>query len=413
MTWKIFSYPKNPRVFKALIAAKYNGVEVEYPQDFKMGTENKTAEFLAMNPFGKVPTLKADDGAVWESNSIVRYIARSGKRVIYGKNDLEASQIDAWMDWTITSLEPAFMQWLGPILGYGQYNKKVEQEAKEKVKANLQVLNSYLENNTFLVGDRISAADIVLACTLDLGYKMVFEPTYRAPFRAVNRWYLTLVNQPNFSAVLGPVVLCDKAAEPKKEEPKKEEKPKKEEPKKEQPKKEESAHEEEEAPEFEEPKKKNPLDNLPKSTFNLEEFKRVYSNNDTRSVALPYLWQNFDAEGYCIYFANYKYSSELSKQIFMTSNLIRGFYQRLETLHKYAFGSTMIIGSEDNQDITGCWIFRGTEIPADMKDCDDCELYEWRRADPKSDADKELVNDYFAWDKDIKGKKFLDGKVFK
>ena len=53
MSWKIYTYPNNPRVWKALIAGKYAGVEIETPA-FEMGKDNKTPEFLGKFPVGKV-----------------------------------------------------------------------------------------------------------------------------------------------------------------------------------------------------------------------------------------------------------------------------------------------------------------------------------------------------------------------
>ena len=55
----------------ALIAAEYNGVNINVPE-FAMGTENKTPEFLAMNPNGKVPTLKTPQGTHHRVLSIPR-----------------------------------------------------------------------------------------------------------------------------------------------------------------------------------------------------------------------------------------------------------------------------------------------------------------------------------------------------
>ena len=55
----------------------------------------------------------------------------------------------------------------------------------------------------------------------------------------------------------------------------------------------------------------------------MDEFKRVYSNNDTTTVALPYFWKNFEKEFYSIWYCEYKYADELT-QIFMSSNLIGG-----------------------------------------------------------------------------------------
>lgn len=55
----------------------------------------------------------------------------------------------------------------------------------------------------------------------------------------------------------------------------------------------------------------------------MDEFKRTYSNQDTKTVALPYFWKNFEKEFYSMWFCEYKYADELSK-VFMTSNLIGG-----------------------------------------------------------------------------------------
>jgi elongation factor 1-gamma len=53
---KIYSYPNNPRVAKALIAAKYNGASVEVV-DIAMGVDTKEAAFLKKFPLGKVSQL--------------------------------------------------------------------------------------------------------------------------------------------------------------------------------------------------------------------------------------------------------------------------------------------------------------------------------------------------------------------
>lgn len=55
----------------------------------------------------------------------------------------------------------------------------------------------------------------------------------------------------------------------------------------------------------------------------MDDFKKVYSNNDTKTVALPYFWKNFDKENYSIWFAEYKFPEEL-KLVFMSCNLVTG-----------------------------------------------------------------------------------------
>lgn len=55
----------------------------------------------------------------------------------------------------------------------------------------------------------------------------------------------------------------------------------------------------------------------------MDEFKRVYSNEDTVTKALPYFWDKFDKENYSIWYGEYKFPEELA-QVFMSCNLITG-----------------------------------------------------------------------------------------
>jgi len=154
--------------------------------------------------------------------------------------------------------------------------------------------------------------------------------------------------------------------EKEKEKPKEQPKPK--------PKKEDDDDDLDDLEKPEKPKP-NPLDLLPPSKFIMDEWKRIYSNEDTRKTALPWLWQNFDPEGYTLWFADYKYNDECEK-LFMTSNLVGGFIQRLDHLRKYGFGSIIIFGQEPKLEVSGVFLFRGKEIPAALiEECDDAEHY--------------------------------------
>lgn len=87
------------------------------------------------------------------------------------------------------------------------------ERAKEDIKVALNIINAHLLTRTYLVGERISLADIGVACTLLNLYKYVLDPNFRKPFVNLNRWFITLINQPQFKTVLGEVKLCEKVAE--------------------------------------------------------------------------------------------------------------------------------------------------------------------------------------------------------
>lgn len=110
----------------------------------------------------------------------------------------------------------------------------------------------------------------------------------------------------------------------------------------------------------EEPKSKDPFDAMPKGTFNMDDFKRCYSNED-EAKSIPYFWEKFDPENYSIWFGEYKFREELTK-VFMSCNLITGMYQRLDKMRKQAFASVCLFGEDNNSSISGVWIWRGQQL---------------------------------------------------
>ncbi|KAM9795329.1 elongation factor 1-gamma [Neosynchiropus ocellatus] len=432
----LYTYPENWRAFKAQIAAQYSGARLKVASNapaFTFGQTNRTPAFLNNFPLGKVPAYQGDDGlCLFESNAIAHYL---GNEALRGATPQAAAQVLQWVSFADSEIIPPASAWVFPTLGIMQFNKQATEQAKEDIKKVLAVLNQHLNTRTFLVGERVSLADITVVCSMLWLFKQVLEPSFRQPFPNVTRWFTTCVNQPQFKAILGEVKLCEKMAQfdakkfaemqPKKETAAKKEKAPKEgakpQEKKEKKKEEKKPAAEEEMDECEaavaaEPKAKDPFAELPKSTFIFDEFKRKYSNEDTLKVALPYFWENFDAEGYSIWYSEYKYSNELDA-IFMSCNLISGMFQRLEKLRKNAFASVCLFGVSKDSSISGIWVFRGQELA--FKLCPDWQIdyesYEWRKLDPSSEECKTKVKEYFAWEGEFKhvGKAFNSGKIFK
>jgi elongation factor 1-gamma len=162
---------------------------------------------------------------------------------------------------------------------------QTEEIAIAALKRSLGALNTHLASKTFLVGDSVTLADIVLTCNLYHGFARILTKGFTSEFPHVERYFWTIVNQPNFKKVMGDVQQAVSVPPvPKKTAPAKE--PKAKDVKKEAPKpKEVEALAEEEAPK---PKAKNPLDLLPPSKMILDEWKRLYSNTKTnfREVAI-------------------------------------------------------------------------------------------------------------------------------
>ncbi|ESO12389.1 hypothetical protein HELRODRAFT_105304 [Helobdella robusta] len=435
----LYTYHDNFRAFKALIAAQYSGAKVKVvsdPPEFVIGETNKSEEFLKKFPLGKVPAFQGNDGTLlFKSNAIAYFVANE---VLRGLNVSDAACIQQWLDFADNDILPAYCTWIFPIIGILQYNKQNTDKAKEDIKFALGVLNQHLAGRTYLVGERITLADICVACHLLTLYQKVLEPEFRKPFVNTNRWFVTMVNQPEFKAVVGDVHLCVKAAHPDNKahhvqhgpvhhghhghghghQPKKQEKPSAHQEKQEKPKEklQEKAkdQEEEDENEFAEKPTSDPFAALPKGSFNMDEFKRVYSNNDTKKVALPYFWEKFEKDNYSIWFCEYKYPEEL-KLIFMSCNLVSGMFQRLDRMRKHSFGSMIVFGEDNKNTISGVWFWRGQDLAFKLADDlqIDYESYTWKKLDPSSEETKKLVEEYFSWEGHFEGKKFNQGKIFK
>lgn len=233
---------------------------------------------------------------------------------------------------------PHFGAWFRPLIGRDPYNKKNVDDASKKALKAVSVLEEHLTVHTFLVGDRITLADLFTAGILTRGFQCFFDKQWREDHPCVTRWYETVYNQPIYTAVVDKLHFIDEAMKNVPPKSDKQEKPKKEQPKKQEPKpKAKEVDEEEEEEDKPASKPKHPLEALPKPTFALDDMKRSYSNEETREVALPFFWKNFNGEEYSLWKCNYKYNSELT-QVFMTSNLIGCF-----TLPNYQLSSANLL----------------------------------------------------------------------
>lgn len=203
----LYTYPDNFRAHKALIAAKYSGRDVRLAPGFTFGETNKSAEFLAKFPAGKVPAFESNDGRVrlTESNAIAWYVADEALR---GNNPEAAAGVWQWASWADGEVLPAAAGWVFPYLGVMPHRPPAVTRARQDLLDALRVLDTHLSTRTFLVGQRVSLADVVVFCTLQQAATRVLEPAVRSDLPHVCRWWRTLAAQPPVRAVLGDLTLC-------------------------------------------------------------------------------------------------------------------------------------------------------------------------------------------------------------
>lgn len=158
----------NPQ--KACAVARYLQSPVEFVRiDLGRG-ENRTAEFLAMNPNGKVPVLHDQGRSIWESNAIMCYLADAAKSDLWPH---DARQIDIlrWLSWDANHFTRHagslyFQHIIKPMFGLGDVDPAAVEEATGFFNKFAGVLNDHLKGRKFLVGDTLSIADFAVAVTL-------------------------------------------------------------------------------------------------------------------------------------------------------------------------------------------------------------------------------------------------------
>ena len=170
---------------------------------------------------------------------------------------------------------PTLAGWFRPLIGRDPYNKKSVDDHIKAAENKAKVLEDHLMLNTYLVGERLTLADIFGASIASRPFGVVFDKEWRDAHPSITRWYETVANQSIYSDVAGKLEFIDKAVPnppPKVEQQKKD---KQEKPKQEQKPKAAAAaakdddEEEEDKPA---PKPKHPLEALPKPTMVLDDW---------------------------------------------------------------------------------------------------------------------------------------------
>ena len=145
--------------------------------------------YRKLNPNGKVPTWVDQNGSVWESQTILKYLAAEySPSVWWPEVPFARSQIDRWLDWSQSKFDRAFMS-----LFWAYWRTPEEHREEETIvsmlkecKSSILILNEHLSPHSFLAGEGLSLADIPAGSIM---YRYVnLDVTDELP-GAVNRWY--------------------------------------------------------------------------------------------------------------------------------------------------------------------------------------------------------------------------------
>ena len=420
MSLKLVGYRFSPTVQEVLHVIEVTKAPVQF-ENLPWNDLETRKKLQEKSPTGTFPYLETEEGVLSQSKAIEIYLAEKYKPELLGKTDIEKAQVRQWMDFASFEIYDCGKKIIAPIFGKIPYCPDSAKEANIKIKEFMKALDQQVKGKKYAFGDELTLADISLFRHLKLFFQLTFVRGLREKvFPNVNDWFLRVYNTPEADKVYGRIILCNQEIKPyiaEKKEEKKEEKGKegkKKEEKKQEGKKIEKNEGEEEVVEKKK-KKENPLDLLPESKLKLEEFKRAFLNNKDKEDAMKKFWEIYDPEGYSLWHLEYQNLPTECKVLFRTSNSKGMFLQKCDAVRRYAFAVHGVYGVEDDYKIKGVWMFRGKDVPQEMKDNDLYEYITFTKLDINKEEDKKLVHDY--WTKlnendEVEGRKCADVEYF-
>lgn len=162
---------------------KSAGIPFEFVEVDIAEGDNRSLEFLAMNPLGQVPTYAETDGTViWESNAILRFICDRHivPRHMYPKEQTNLKgRIEMALDWRQTALYPNIAKLSYPALRFSKDKSRVA-EGKEALEKDLKILVEFFLRETPFIGGALPCiADYAVGLPLLYLYATDFAIPYK------------------------------------------------------------------------------------------------------------------------------------------------------------------------------------------------------------------------------------------
>ena len=159
-----------------------------------------TSDYLAMNPNGRIPTIRDGDFVLWESNAIVRYLCRRYDKgnILLPDTEEGYALADQWMDWYKTTLYPPYIDLVWALV-------RTEPAVRDRgriagllaaTEAALAVLEGRLAQSSHVAGERLTMADIPLGALVHRYLNLELE---RTPLPRIDAWHRRLAERPAFA----------------------------------------------------------------------------------------------------------------------------------------------------------------------------------------------------------------------
>ena len=189
-------------VRKVVWTAQELGVPFEHINAGRQYGVVDSVEYRRMNPNGLVPLLIDEGYQLWESNVIVRYLgARHGAGSFYPEALPERFDAERWMDWQQTTLNPAgrdaFVQLIRTPAT--ERDASAVQRSVDATEPLLALLDDHLSRREYMTGERLTMADVPLACEVHRWWAL---PRARVARPHLERWFQNIRERAASTGVL-------------------------------------------------------------------------------------------------------------------------------------------------------------------------------------------------------------------
>jgi len=181
---RLYTFTITPNNRKVEAFVKHFDLPVDIHHVSFKDRETQSAEYLAINPMGKVPALVDDDLKLWESNAILTYLATQFPETACLPSDPKGrADVDRWLHWQSCHLMPA----MGAL-------KVADEKDTDAVTPLLKIIEQQLDGKEFLLGE-LSVVDFAVSAYLmtKMGRKLDYSDCPQ-----VAAWVERMANQKGF-----------------------------------------------------------------------------------------------------------------------------------------------------------------------------------------------------------------------
>ena len=160
-------------------------------------------------PTTTLPFLETDDGNISQSNAIEYYLCAKYKPELLGNSPFEKAKVNQWIEFASCEINRCVKAIIYPKFGWAPYSKEKFDKESENIKNYLKILDNNFKNNSYIIGEKMTLADIILFRNLRFLMMLHFpEGMRKSIFPLTTKWFEKIMNNKETIKAYGRTILC-------------------------------------------------------------------------------------------------------------------------------------------------------------------------------------------------------------